>query len=50
MKDDIMYEIKDLLEQKASVSGVETYINLEGDRVVSYKQDGIKYLITIEEI
>ena len=50
MKDDTIYEIKDLLEQKASVSEIETFTNLEGDRVVSYKQDGVKYLITIEEI
>ena len=48
MKDDLMYEIKALLEQKASVSEVECFVNLEGDRVVTYKQNGEKYLVSVD--
>lgn len=48
MKDDLMYEIEALLKNKAGISEVECFVNLEGDRVVTYKQHGEKYLVTIE--
>ena len=49
-KDEMIKKIYNLLSEDCEALDLDYYYNLEGDYVVSYKQGGKKYLITIEEI
>lgn len=46
----ILKLIKKALESDSTVTNIEMFVNLEGDDVITYFQDGIKKLITIDHL
>lgn len=45
--DNLVYELAEDLK-KIGYKNVESYINLEGDRVATFEEDGKKWLLSIE--
>ncbi len=45
--DDLVYELAEYLKEKGH-KNVESYINLEGDRVATFEEDGNKWLLSVD--
>ena len=45
--DDLVYELAEDLK-KMGYKNVKSYINLEGDRVATFEEDGNKWLLSID--
>ncbi len=45
--DDLIYELAEYLKERG-YENVKSYINLEGDRVATFEEDGNKWLLTID--
>lgn len=49
-KAEIMRDIFKTIKQNTAVESARIFNNIEGDLVVTYEQDGNRYLVSIDEI